>query len=154
MEHNQRNLTPDEHAQAVILLYGKVGVSVGLVSDFECTIQSFHITKIPRKRDPARRPGQAWHRVTTAIQDRFLRISALWQPFLTHQSFQIQLQNEDATQVSYEIVRQWEVNLTHRIAARGTLLTVEHRRERLRITNEHVNWLKTVWDHMIFTDKS
>lgn len=157
MERQSRNLTRDECAQAVIL--SEEGWSyrrIGRRFNVSHTSISRMLERFLETGDHTRRPGQGRNRVTTPIQDRFLRISALRQRFVTHRSLQIQLRDVHAIQISNETVRQRlrEYNLTPRIAARGPLLTAEHRRGRLRFAREHVNWLEADWGRVLFTDES
>jgi hypothetical protein len=47
-----------------------------------------------------------------------------------------------------------EVDLRPYQAAKGTLLTREHRRERLRFTQEHLNYNNADWGRVMFSDES
>lgn len=157
MQRETRNLTREECAQALILFeegwnYRRIGRRFNV---YHTTVSRV----IERFRDTGshgRRPGQGRNRITTPIEDRFLRLSALRQRFVTARTLQTQLRDATGLQVCGETVRQRlrEHNLRPRIAARGPALTRDHRRARLNFAREHLNWLEAEWQQVLFTDES
>lgn len=157
MERESRNLTREECAQAVILVeegwsYRRIGQRFGVSH----TSVSRILQRYRETGEHSRRPGQGRNRATNAIQDRFLRLSALRQRFVTASCLQSQLLEVEGVRVSTETVRQRlrEANLRPRIPARGPALTVDHRRARLNFARNHVGWLEADWERVLFTDES
>ncbi|XP_072392409.1 uncharacterized protein [Diabrotica undecimpunctata] len=157
MQRESRNLTNEECAQIVVLheegwSYRHLGERFGV----------HHISvsrMMERYRETGshcRRPVQGRHRVTTSVQDRFLRLRTLRQRFVTTRSLQSQLEDVHNIRISCETVRQRlkEGNLVNRIPARGPALTVAHRRKRLEFVRNHIHWLEAGWNRVLFTDES
>ncbi|XP_072375588.1 uncharacterized protein [Diabrotica undecimpunctata] len=145
MQRESRNLTNEEWAQIVVLLkegwsYRHLGERFGV-----------HHTSVSRMMERyreigshSRRPGVGRHRVTTSVQDRFLRFHTLRQRFVTTRSLQSQLEDVQNVRISCETIchRLNEGNLVNRIPARGPALTVAHRRARLEFARNHIHWLE------------
>lgn len=157
MQRETRNLTQEECAQAVVLreegwtytrIAERFGVSHTSVSRM---LQRFRETGMN-----VRRPGQGRPRVTTAIQERYLRVSSLRQRFATARLLQNQLEQTHGVQISTQTIRNRlrEYDLRPRVAARGPALTPAHRRARLDFAREHIHWEEADWERVLFTDES
>lgn len=157
MERETRNLTGEECAQAVVLV--EVGWSfrrIGQRFNVAHTTVSRVIQRYREAGNHVRRPGQGRNRITTPINDRYLRLSTLRQRFVTARSLQMQLREVSGLQISGETIRQRlrAFNLRPRVAARGPALTRDHRRARLNFATDHVNWPEDQWERVLFTDES
>ncbi|XP_072375814.1 uncharacterized protein [Diabrotica undecimpunctata] len=145
MERESRNLTNEECAQIVVFpeegwSYRHLGERFGVPH----TSVSRMMERYRETGSHSRRPEQDRHRVTTSVQDRFLRLSTLRQRFVITRSLQSQLVDVHNVRISYETVRQRlkKGNLVNRIPVRGPALTVAHRRERLEFARNHIHWLE------------
>lgn len=150
-------MTRDECVQAVTL-HGE-GVSyhaIGLRLGFSHTTISRAVQRYRETNSYNIRPKQGRPRVTTAVQDRFIRLSALRERFTTSRSLLMQLRNVHNVHPSIDTVRRrlTEANLRIRVPARGPLLNADHRRARLQFAREHVNWTVADWENVLFTDES
>jgi len=157
MERESRNLTVEECAQAVILLeegwsFRRIGQRFGVSH----TSISRMIERYRETGQHLRRPGQGRHRITTRVQDRFLRVSAVRQRFVTGRLLQTQLQDAAGLRISTDTVRRRlaDSNLRPRIPARGPALTPEHRRARLNFAREHIHWAVEDWERVLWSDES
>ncbi|XP_072380777.1 uncharacterized protein [Diabrotica undecimpunctata] len=157
MQRESRNLTNDECAQIVVFheqgwSYRHLGERFGV----HHTSVSRIMERYRETGSYSRPPGQDRHRVTTSVQDRFLRLRTLRQRFVTTRSLQSQLEDVHNVRISCKTVCQRfnEGNLVNRIPARGPALTVAHRRACLEFARNYVHWLEADWNRVLFTDES
>ncbi|KAG8284281.1 hypothetical protein J6590_108265 [Homalodisca vitripennis] len=103
-----------------------------------------------------RRPGQGRSRSTTHIEDRFLRVNALRNRFLTARELQNDLSQATGNRVSDQTVRNRlrEAGLRSRRPARVPRLTVRHKRARLQFARDHRRWQLRQWRKVMFSDES
>jgi transposase len=103
-----------------------------------------------------RRSGKSRKRITTARENRFIRLQSLRQRFLTSTYLQQQFVMTYGRRLSQDTVRRRlaEVDLRPYQAAKVPLLTREHRRERLKFAEEHLNWNNADWGRVMFSDDS
>jgi transposase len=103
-----------------------------------------------------RRQGQGTGRITTPRQNRFMRLQALRQRFVTSTLVQKEFSRTYGFRISQDAVRRRlaEADLHPYIPARGPLLTPDHRRQRLLFANEHLNWNDNDWANVLCTDES
>lgn len=157
MQRETRNLTKEECAQVVLLQ--EEGYSYRIIGE-RYGVSHTTISRIIRRYretgNHSRRRGQGRHRATTRVHDRFVRLCALRQRFVTCRSLQAQLQEVHGLEICTETVRKRlrEDDLLCRIPARCPMLTVHHRRDRLNFARNHVNWLEDNWAQILFTDES
>lgn len=157
MERLSRNLNRDECVQAVTLAEeGWSFRAISLRLGVSHTTISRVIQRFRETNDHNRRQGQGRPRVTTQIQDRFIRIRALRERFTTARNLQMQLRAIHNVQTSVDTVRRRlrEQNLHIRIPATGPALNADHRRARLQFAREHVDWNLEDWERVLFTDES
>ena len=102
-----------------------------------------------------RRRGQGRPRVTTAVEDRFIRLRALRERHTTAH-LQIQLAKVHGTRVSDNKVRRClaEHNYRPRRPAIGPPSTRAHRRAPLAFSREHIHWTVDDWAKVLFMDES
>ena len=152
-----RNLTPEESAQAVVLaeegrsqryIAERLGVNQATISR---VLRRFQETNIH-----TRRPGQGRRRATSAVQDRFLMMQTLRERFITAPRLQNMLEETHNIHVSAVTIRHRlrEFNLAPRRPATGPMMTADHRRARLAFAREHVNWMEEDWASVLFSDES
>jgi transposase len=157
MQRENRNLTRDECAQAVVLAeegwsYRRIGERFGVSH----TSVSRMVQRYRETGDYIRRVGQGRHRTTTPAQDRFLRVLTLRQRFVTTRMLQSQLENVEGIRISIETIRQRlrKDNLQPRIPVRGPAIPMNNRRTRLHFAREHHNWVVADWENVLWTDES
>lgn len=152
-----RNLTKEECAAALALV--EVGFSQVHVALRFGVSQSAISRALARYRETGRngrKIGQGRKRVTTIIQDRFLRIQALRTRFTTSTALQQEFSRRYNFRISQDTVRRRlaENNITPRRSATGPLLKIAHRRQRLQFAQEHQNWGVREWSNVMFSDES
>lgn len=157
MERVRRNMTRDECVQAITL--SNEGLSyraIGLRLGYAHTTISYVVRRFRETNDYSIRPRQGRPRVTTAIQDRYIRLRALRERFTTSRSILMQLTAVHDIQPSLDTVRRRlsEGNLHIRVPARGPALNADHRRNRLQFARDHVNWNIQDWERVLFTDET
>ncbi|RZC40880.1 HTH Tnp Tc3 2 domain containing protein [Asbolus verrucosus] len=142
MECISRHLSLDECVQAATWVdegwsYRNIVQRLGISH----TTISRVIQRYRETQDHQRYLGQGRPRKTTALEDRFLRISVLRERFTTYRDLQRQLETIHEIQVSFKTVRRRlaEHDLHHRQPATGSPFTVDHRRARLAFVREHIN---------------
>lgn len=103
-----------------------------------------------------RRAGQGRKRITSPQQDRYLRIQALRQRFVTSTSLQQEFSLTYDVRISQDTIRRRlkEDNITPYRAVTGPLLTAAHRRARLNFATEHLHWGEAEWSQVLFSDES
>jgi transposase len=151
------NLSRDECMQALILAnkswnYRTIGQRHGVSH----TIISRVIQRFRETSESTRRPEYRKPHVTTAVQDRFLRVRDLRERFTTSRSLQRQLATTHNFRISVETVgrRLAEHDLHPRQPAIGSLLTPVHRQARVEFATNHLHWNNDDWGRILFTDES
>jgi hypothetical protein len=91
--------------------------------------------------------------MTTANQDRFLRLQTLKQRFVTSTSLQEAFSLRYNALISQDTIRRRlaEHQLLPYVPATGPLLTAEHR---LEFAHAHLNWQEADWARVLFTNES
>lgn len=157
--YNNQNRYLSEKEVAVIVALREEGRSQQYIAERLGAAQSSVSRALRRFRETGehrRRAGQGRNRVTSARQDRFLRLNALRQRFVTARSLRNQLFETHNVAISVQTTRNRlkEFQLFCRRPARGPRLTAAHRRARLAFAREHVNWQQADWRRILFTDES
>lgn len=154
---NARNLSHEEIVQAISLVNdGRSQRYVGRV----LSVRQSTISKLVRRyRETGgykRRPGQGRKRSTTAIDDRFLRLTALRIRHCTARQIKNELLTVRNVNVTSQTVRNRlrEQGIRARIPAKGPILTREHRIHRLQFARDHRDWTAENWANILFTDES
>lgn len=104
----------------------------------------------------SRREGQGRRRITTAVDDRFLRVTALRTRHCTARMLQHDLLAARNVNISVQTVRNRlrNHNLRAMVPARGPRLTRAHRVARLQFAREHADWGLAEWSNVVFSDES
>lgn len=95
-------------------------------------------------------------RITTAVQDRYIQLSARRNHTCTARLLQNQFQQTYGVLISDQTIRNrlHEVHLRSRRPLRVPPLTRGNRGERLLWAQEHRNWTNEQWAHVLFSDES
>lgn len=151
------HLSPEDSARAVALhdvghSYREVAHILGFSkSSVERAVARFRMTG-----SYGRRPGSGRQRATTAIDDRFIRVSVLRDRHTSAVEIQNALQRVRQVAVNEITVRRrlHEANLRARRPATGPELLREHRTNRLLFARQHINWNRQDWRQVLFSDES
>lgn len=152
----RRRLTRDQRLMAIGLLEGGVRqVDVARQLNVAQSVISRLFTRYRQRNDVSERP-RGRGRITTTIQDRFVRLNARRRPTITARELQIMLQDVHQVQVSDQTVRNrlHEVNLHSRRPLRVQALTRGNRGARYLWAQDHVNFTCEDWANVLFTDES
>jgi len=97
------------------------------------------------------RPGRP--RVTTAVEDRYIRLTTLRNRF---QPTTITATAIQRRAISAQTVRRRlrGFGIRARRPYRGPILSARHRQARLRWAREHLDWRRVDWNTVVFTDES
>lgn len=129
-----------------------------IANDMHCSIRTierlrerYNATTSTNDRPRSGRP-----RVTTARQDRHLHRQHLRDRFRTASESARQTIGTHQRPICAETVRRRlrTVNLSCRRPARGPILTVRHRRQRLQWAQQRQNWRHQQWRTVVFSDES
>ena len=103
-----------------------------------------------------RRRGSGRPRATTAVDDRYLTISARRNPFQSARRIQNEFRQATHVTISSQTVRNRlrEVGLRSRVPRVVPRMTAEHRRRRLDWARTHSRWTVEQWSNILFTDES
>lgn len=153
----QRRLTEEQAVKVITLI--EDGRSQRYVANVIGVQQSTISRIVSRYRETgqcSRREGQGRRRITTAVDDRFLRVTALRTRHCTARMLQRDLLAATNVNMSLQTVRNRlrEHNLRAMVPARGPRLTRAHRVARLQFAREHVDWGLAEWSNVLFSDES
>lgn len=150
-------LSSEDSARAVAL--HDVGYSYREVADMLGFTKSSVERAVARFRETGsygRRPGSGRNRATSALDDRFIRVSVLRDRHTSAVVIRNELQRVRQVAVNEITVRRRlnEVNLRARRPATGPELLRQHRVNRLLFSQEHINWNLQEWRQVLFSDES
>jgi transposase len=153
-QRHSRNLSPEECTVAVAL--SEKGRTQQSIAERFGVMQSTISRVINRYLETGinkRRTGKGRKRMTTANQDRFLRLQTLRQRFVTSTSLQEAFSLRYNALISQDTIRRRlaEHQLLPYVPATGPLLTAEHR---LEFAHAHLNWQEADWARVLFTNES
>jgi transposase len=152
-----RHLNNEEAVRAIALI--EDGRSQRYVANLLGVQQSTISRVVQRYRETgqySRREGQGRRRITTAVDDRFLRLTAMRTRHCTARMLQTELIAARNVHICLQTVRNRlrEENIRPGVPARGPRLTREHRVARLQFAREHADWGLEDWSNVMFTDES
>jgi transposase len=153
-QRHSRNLSPEECTVAVAL--SEKGRTQQSIAERFSVMQSTISRVINRYLETGinkRRTGKGRKRMTTANQDRFLRLQTLRQRFVTSTSLQEAFSLRYNALISQDTIRRRlaEHQLLPYVLATAPLLTAEHR---LEFAHAHLNWQEADWTRVLFTNES
>lgn len=102
-----------------------------------------------------RRPGSGRVRITTAQEDRYIRLSARRDRTTTARKLQNRLRLTTGTRVSDQTIRN-RLHEDQQASRRRVVripLTRNHRANRLRFSRQHLDWDINQWGMVLFTDE-
>lgn len=152
-----RHLTKEEAVKAVTLV--QEGRSQRYVANV-LGVQQSTISRVVRRYTDtghfSRREGQGRKRVTTAVDDRFLRLTALRTRHCTARMLKNDLLAARNVAICVQTIRNRlrEDNIRPKVPASGPRLTREHRVARLQFARDHAGWGIEEWSNVLFTDES
>jgi transposase len=153
-QRHSRKFSPEECTVAVALSEeGRTQQSIAerfgvMQSTISIVINRYLETGINK-----RRTGKGRKRMTTAKQDRFLRLQTLRQRFVTSTSLQEAFSLRYNALISQDTIRRRlaEHQPLPNVPVTGPLLTAEHR---LEFAHAHLNWQEADWARVLFTNES
>lgn len=156
LRHN-RHLTEEEAVKVITLI--EDGRSQRYVANIIGVQQSTISRVVRRYRETGqycRREGQGRRKITAAVDDRFLRVTALRTRHFTARMLQNDLLAARNVNISLQTVRNRlrEDNLRASVPATGPRLTRAHRVARLQFAREHADWDLAQWSNVLFSDES
>ncbi|XP_039750828.1 uncharacterized protein LOC120627055 [Pararge aegeria] len=149
-------LAPTEIARALEIR--RNGQTYRVISrDLHRPVSTIH-RSIQRFRETgtyARRAGQGRKRRTSSRHDRFIRLRVHRYPRLTAVQARHELEAVRGVTVSERTVRRRfeEAGLGSFVPAKAPRLEVNHRRNRLTFTQEHLLWNANQWSKVLFSDE-
>lgn len=138
-----RHVTNEEAARIIALIQdGRSQRYVAGVIGVQQSTISRVVNRYQETGQLTRRPGQGRGRVTSVVDDRYLRLTALGIRHTNARRLQTDLLAARNVRMCLQTVRNRlrEAGLRARVPARGPRLTREHRVARLEFAREHANW--------------